>query len=316
MRDASVKTVPGARAASKVPVGEKLHKVLAQAGLGSRRAMETWIASGRVTVNGKPAEIGMRVVPAARICVDGREIKLASGAQPAQVLIYHKPEGEIVTRDDPQGRETVFSKLPRLRGARWLSVGRLDVATSGLLIFTTSGELANRMMHPRFEVEREYAARIFGKLTAEQAQTLCRGVTLPDGEARFDALTDEGGEGSNHWYRVIVSEGRNRLVRRLFESIGFTVSRLMRVRFGILQLPSRLKRGQFSELAPEEVRRLEAWLARPPRPAGLAGPAGPAKAPAAERSSRVNAKTQSSPPLVSNQKKGRRGHTRSTRSRA
>jgi len=278
------------------------------------------------------------------------------------VLIYHKPEGEIVTREDPQGRETVFAKLPRLRGARWLSIGRLDVSTSGLLIFTTSGALANAMMHPRFSVEREYAARIFGTLTAEQATLLRTGIELDDGAAHFDALVDEGGEGSNHWYRIVVTEGRNRLVRRLFEAVGFTVSRLIRVRFGILALPSRLKRGQFSELEPDEVRHLTAWLTKSAKSAESNGstrsdritkltssttsnhstnstnapalpdvqrgfksvapvraPRGPRLAPVSptrSKSSRDNTKTQSSPPLVSGHKNGKRGQARSTRSRA
>ena len=269
--------------------------------------MEVWIEAARVAVNGKVATIGARVTHGDRIQVDGRDIRVESAAQPARVLIYHKPEGEIVTRDDPQGRETVFSKLPRLRGARWLSIGRLDVSTSGLLIFTTSGELANSMMHPRFSVEREYAARIFGTLSAEQATQLRTGVALADGEAKFESLEDEGGEGSNHWYRIVVIEGRNRLVRRLFETMGFTVSRLMRVRFGVIQLPSRLKRGQFSELDADEVRRLADWLSRPPSPP---------KAPGAASSSRVKTNTQSSPPLVSSHKNGKRAHVRSTRSRA
>ncbi len=269
--------------------------------------MEAWIEAGRVTVNGKVATVGTRVTPAARIQVDGRDVRIALVPQPVRVLIYHKPEGEIVTRDDPQGRETVFSKLPRLRGARWLSIGRLDVSTSGLLIFTTSGELANSMMHPRFSVEREYAARIFGTLSAEQAGQLREGVSLPDGEARFNLLEDEGGEGANHWYRVVVSEGRNRLVRRMFEAIGYTVSRLMRVRFGTLRLPPRLKRGQFSELEPDEVRRLVEWLLRPAKVP---------MAPGRTNSSRVKTKTQSSPPLVSTHKNGKRGQVRSTRARA
>ncbi len=269
--------------------------------------MEVWIEAARVTVNGKVATIGARVTSADRIQVDGRDIRIESAAQPARVLIYHKPEGEIVTRDDPQGRETVFTKLPRLRGARWLSIGRLDVSTSGLLIFTTSGELANGMMHPRFSVEREYAARIFGTLSAEQASQLRQGILLPDGEARCESLEDEGGEGSNHWYRIVVKEGRNRLVRRMFEAIGFTVSRLMRVRFGMLRLPPRLKRGQFSELEPDEVRRLAEWLLRPPRAL---------IAPGRTSSSRDKTNTQSSPPLVSTHKNGKRGQARSTRLRA
>ncbi len=300
---------PGAKSPVRKPdareVGsQKLQKVLAQAGLGSRRTMETWIEAARVTVNGKAARIGTRVTPSDKIQVDGRAIRVESSAQPARVLLYHKPEGEIVTREDPQGRETVFSKLPHLRGSRWLSIGRLDVSTSGLLIFTTSGELANSMMHPRFEVEREYAARIFGALSPEKATQLRAGITLDDGEARFESLEDEGGEGTNHWYRVVVKEGRNRLVRRMFEAVGFTVSRLMRVRFGILKLPPRLKRGQVGELEPDEVRRLVEWLSRAD------------KAPARVKSPRDKTKTQSSPPLVSSQKNGKRGQARSTRLRA
>jgi 23S rRNA pseudouridine2605 synthase len=242
---------------------QKLQKVLAQAGLGSRRAMETWIEAGRVSVNGKIAGIGTRVMPADRLLVDGRPVRVESAEAAVRVLIYHKPEGEIVTRDDPEGRETVFTRLPRLRGSRWLSIGRLDVSTSGLLLFTTSGELANTMMHPRFEVEREYAARIFGKLTDEQGKLLLEGVTLEDGIARCESLIDEGGEGSNHWYRLIMTEGRNRVVRRLFEAVGFTVSRLIRVRFGPMQLPPRLKRGQIEELTPADVKQLAAWLEKP-----------------------------------------------------
>ena len=301
---------PERRPAAGEVESQKLQKVLAQAGLGSRRAMEAWIEAARVSVNGKVAAIGARVGPADRIQVDGRDVRIASTEQAARVLIYHKPEGEIVTREDPQGRETVFTKLPRLRGARWLSIGRLDVSTSGLLIFTTSGELANTMMHPRFSVEREYAARIFGRLSAEQANQLRKGIELPDGVAHFESLEDEGGEGSNHWYRIVVTEGRNRLVRRLFEALGFTVSRLMRVRFGVLQLPSRLKRGQFSELEPDEVRRLRDWLSRPPKSARAP------KAVERTNSSRVKTNTQSSPPLVSGHKNGRRGQVRSTRARA
>jgi 23S rRNA pseudouridine2605 synthase len=232
--------------------------------------MEIWIEAGRVAVNGKVAGIGTRVVPADRIQVDGREVRMGNTAETPRILIYHKPEGEIVTRDDPQGRETVFSRLPRLRGSRWLSIGRLDVSTSGLLVFTTSGALANSMMHPRLSVEREYAARVFGKLSAEQVKQLLEGVALEDGMARCDRLEDEGGEGSNHWYRLIMSEGRNRVVRRLFEAIGFTVSRLMRVRFGIIQLPPRLKRGQLEELPPDQVRRLTDWIGKLAHPAPAA----------------------------------------------
>jgi 23S rRNA pseudouridine2605 synthase len=313
---------PGLNRTATTQASQKLQKVLAQAGLGSRRLMETWIEAGRVAVNGKVAAIGVRVTANDKIDVDGRPVRTASPAQPVRVLIYHKPEGEIVTREDPQGRETVFTRLPRLRGARWLAIGRLDVATSGLLIFTTSGELANSMMHPRFEVEREYAVRIFGALSPEQADQLRTGVELADGLARFNTLekeAGEGAEGANHWYRVVVAEGRNRLVRRLFEAVGFTVSRLMRVRFGVVSLPPRLKRGQVMELEPAEVKRLNDWLSRPhqPRRAPETPPRSP-RTPRAQRtnSSRVRTNTQSSPPPVSSQKNGKRGKARSTRSRA
>lgn len=244
---------------------QKLQKVLAQAGLGSRRLMETWIEAGRVAVNGKVAGIGTRITSADRVQVDGREVRMSSVAasDTPRVLIYHKPEGEIVTRDDPQGRETVFDRLPGLRGARWLSIGRLDVSTSGLLLFTTSGALANHMMHPRYALEREYAARVFGTLTDVQMKQLLEGVQLDDGLARCAKLEDEGGEGSNHWYRLVMTEGRNRVVRRLFEAVGHTVSRLIRVRFGPIALPPRLKRGQHEELPADQVQKLKLWLERP-----------------------------------------------------
>jgi 23S rRNA pseudouridine2605 synthase len=171
-------------------------------------------------------------------------------------MLYHKPEGEIVSRDDPEGRPSVFEKLPQMQSSKWIAIGRLDYNTSGLLIFTTDGELANRLMHPRFEVEREYAVRIIGRLTTEQTELLTSGVKLEDGLAKFDYLSDEGGEGSNHWYRVILKEGKNREVRRMFEAMGMTVSRLMRVRFGPINLPPRLKRGRFLELNETEIRRL------------------------------------------------------------
>ena len=171
-------------------------------------------------------------------------------------MLYHKPEGEIVSRDDPQGRPSVFDKLPQMQASKWIAIGRLDYNTSGLLIFTTDGELANRLMHPRFEVEREYAVRIIGRLTPEHADLLTTGVKLEDGSAKFDYLSDEGGEGTNHWYRVILKEGKNREVRRMFEAVGMTVSRLMRVRFGPINLPPRLKRGRSLELNEDEVRRL------------------------------------------------------------
>ncbi len=238
----------------------KLQKALAQGGLGSRRDMEELVRAGRVTVNGVAATIGARVSPQDVIEVDGRAIGRSTDRGPARVLLYYKPEGEIVSRDDPGGRVSVFDRLPPLRGAKWLAVGRLDFNTSGLLILTTSGELANRLMHPRYELEREYAVRVLGRLTPEQQTKLLSGIRLDDGMARCESVRDRGGEGANHWYHVVVKEGRNREVRRLFQALGLRVSRLMRVRFGALNLPRQLKRGQFVELPPREVRQLLASL--------------------------------------------------------
>ncbi|HKB59675.1 MAG TPA: pseudouridine synthase [Gallionellaceae bacterium] len=241
--------------------GERLQKVLAAAGLGSRREMEEWISAGRVTVNGQTAELGMRVVEGDVIRADRRIVRVREqGAAPTRVLLYHKQEGEIVSRDDPGGRATVFDNLPKVRGQKWIAIGRLDFNTSGLLIFTTSGELANRLMHPRFAVEREYAVRVQGEMTPEQMkQMVRRGIELDDGPVKFEKITDEGGEGFNHWYRIVVNEGRNRVVRRTFEALGLPVSRLMRVRFGIVNLPPRLKRGMQAELGEGEIRQVLEW---------------------------------------------------------
>jgi 23S rRNA pseudouridine2605 synthase len=236
--------------------------VLAQAGLGSRRLMEEWIREGRITVNGSVATIGARVTPTDVIRMGGRVIRWSGGARLPRVLLYHKPEGEIVSQGDPEGRSSVFERLPQVRGAKWIAVGRLDYNTSGLLIFTTSGELANRMMHPRFEVEREYAVRIVGALTPEQMRRLRDGIALSDGMARCESIEDEGGEGTNHWYRIVLREGRNRVVRRLFEALALTVSRLIRVRFGVVTLPPQLKRGQMATLPAAEVKQLLGWLER------------------------------------------------------
>ena len=236
--------------------------MLAGAGLGSRREMEQWIAAGRVSVNGATAGVGTRVGAGDRVQVDGRPVRLRQG-EAARVLLYHKPTGEIVSRDDPEGRPEVFDKLPRLRGAKWVAVGRLDFNTSGLLIFTTSGELANRLMHPRHRIEREYAVRVLGELSEEQIQALRNGVQLEDGPAHLDSIEDAGGQGSNHWYNVVLSEGRNREVRRLFEALNVMVSRLMRVRFGPITLPPHLKRGQMRELDEAELARLLGALELP-----------------------------------------------------
>jgi 23S rRNA pseudouridine2605 synthase len=240
--------------------GDKLQKVLAQAGWGSRRMVEGWIAAGGVSVNGEAATLGMRVVAGDLIKSQKRTLRVGARAHNVRVLLYHKPEGEIVSRKDPKKRATVFDKLPRLRGQKWTAIGRLDFNTGGLLIFTTSGELANRLMHPRFEVEREYAVRVRGTMTHEQmTQVLEEGVELDDGMVKFDKLRDEGGEGFNHWYRVILKEGRNRVIRRTFDALALPVSRLMRVRFGIINLPPRLKRGMTTELGEKEVAKVVSW---------------------------------------------------------
>ena len=231
----------------------KLQKALAQAGLGSRRDMEGLVKEGRVTVNGAPAAIGARVGPSDVILVDGRPIGRSMEAGAPRVLLYYKPEGEIVSRDDPGGRASVFDHLPPPRGGKWLAVGRLDLNTSGLLVFTTSGELANRMMHPRYEVEREYAVRVLGRVTPEQQKRLVSGIELDDGIGRCESIRDQGGEGANHWYHVVIREGRNREIRRLFDALGLRVSRLMRVRFGTLTLPRELRRGQYLEMRRGEV---------------------------------------------------------------
>lgn len=247
---------------------QRLHKLLALAGLGSRRDMEELIASGRVTVNGKVAIVGMGVTEHDVVRLDSRPLRLPFEAELPQVLIYHKPEGEIVSQDDPEGRASVFDKLPKVKHGKWIAIGRLDMNTSGLLIFTTSGELANHFMHPRYEVEREYAVRIFGELTEGQMAQLKEGIELEDGPANFDSIIPQGGEGANHWYQVILREGRNREVRRLFEAFQLPVSRLMRVRFGPVNLPSRVKRGQMLKLEQKEVVGLLEW-------AGLSVPKAP-----------------------------------------
>lgn len=277
-------TAGSARNAAPLAAAEptqKLQKVLAQSGLGSRRDMEQLIGGGRVTVNGKIATIGARVGPADQIKVAGRIVRAQSASRLPRVLLYHKPEGEIASRDDPRGRPSVFDRLPAVSGAKWISIGRLDFNTCGLLMFTTSGELANRMMHPRFEIEREYAVRVMGKLQPEHVQQLLQGVELDDGVACCDRVELRGGEGANQWCHVVLKEGRNRVVRRLFEKLGFVVSRLMRVRYGPMELPPRVKRNQYYELTGDETQRLLDWLdaaqqppAAPPVPARTRGRGG------------------------------------------
>jgi len=238
-------------------MSEKIQKILANAGVGSRRQVESWIQEGRITVNNQLATIGERITHHDKVCVDGREIKLVKSKNlKSRVLLYHKPEGEICSRSDPEGRPTIFDNLPMIRNSRWICVGRLDYNTSGLLLITNDGELANQLMHPSSEIEREYAVRIRGIVTHEVIDSLKKGIKLEDGMAHFESIMDAGGSGANHWFHVIVSEGRNRLVRRLWEAAGYTVSRLMRVRFGTVHLPPGLRRGKHVELTDEEISEL------------------------------------------------------------
>lgn len=234
------------------PAGEKLQKVLARAGLGSRRELELWIEGGRVTVNGAVAKLGDRVLPQQDIRVDGQPLSAsARHGTRRRVIIYSKPEGQVCTMADPEGRPTVFDRLPVLRGARWIVIGRLDFNTQGLLLFTTDGALANKLMHPSSEIEREYAVRVLGAVDADMLTRLRAGVPLDDGPAHFDDIRDAGGEGANHWYHVTLKEGRNREVRRMWEAVGVKVSRLIRVRFGPVTLPRMLRPGRWEELDPE-----------------------------------------------------------------
>ena len=234
----------------------KLHKVLAEAGLGSRRDMEELIVAGRVSVNGEPAHIGQRILPSDAVRINGKQIHRKVSTKPPRVLVYHKPAGEIVSHDDPEGRPSVFDRLPTMKAGKWLAVGRLDFNTEGLLLFTTSGDLANRLMHPRYNIDREYAVRTLGELEEGMRQKLLAGVELDDGMANFTKIADGGGEGINKWYRVVIGEGRNREVRRMFEAIGLTVSRLIRTRYGAMTLPSGLKRGRWEEMEENTVRDL------------------------------------------------------------
>lgn len=251
-----------AKKSELVKQSEKLHKVLADLGLGSRRDMEQLIVEGRISVNSEPAFLGQRVMPGDIVRLNGRIVKrMAQGKQPKapRVLVYHKPAGQIVSMRDPQGRPSVFDNLPKISGARWIAVGRLDFNTEGLLLFTTSGELANRLMHPRYEIEREYAVRAAGVLTDEAKELLTTGVELDDGPAHFSMLEEKGGDNLNRWYLVRISEGRNREVRRMFAAVGLTVSRLIRVRYGAVRLPADLPRGTTRELKPDWV---QAWMAQ------------------------------------------------------
>ncbi len=256
---------PHKRVLAPEPDAPKLQKVLAQSGIGSRRDMEQMIEDGRITVNGEPAHVGQRISFGDRIALDGKPVKVRIQPPPARVIAYHKPVGEVVTLDDPQQRPTVFRRLPRLQQGKWQSVGRLDINTEGLLLFTTSGELANQLMHPRFGVEREYAVRVLGTLDAEAKAKLLEGVEIEGQPAAFRSIEDGGGEGVNHWYRVVITEGRNREVRKLFDAVGLTVSRLIRIRYGNVVLPRGLKRGVWVDLGPDDVRAIRRLASGAPR---------------------------------------------------
>lgn len=248
------KAAPSRNAPSSAGEPERIQKLLSRAGVGSRREVESWMEAGRVTVNGQLPEPGQKVTINDRIDVDGKRLDLTSGsAVVRRVLIYNKPEGEVTTRRDPEGRPTVFDRLPRLKDHRWISIGRLDINTTGLVLFTTDGELANRLMHPSSEVDREYAVRVFGEVTEDMLKRLMEGVLLEDGMAKFSDITPAGGSGINRWFHVTLLEGRNREVRRLWESQGVRVSRLKRVRYGPIFLPSRLTVGKWEELDQKAV---------------------------------------------------------------
>jgi 23S rRNA pseudouridine2605 synthase len=247
-------------------MSEKLQKVLARVGLGSRRHMEEAISQGRVSVNGRIAELGERIEAGDELRVDGRKVQFSVEEETRRrVLIYYKPEGEICTRHDPEGRPSVFDRLPPLSGDRWVMVGRLDINSTGLLLFTNDGEMANRLMHPSNEVEREYAVRVMGEVTPVVRQQLIDGVQLEDGPAKFESFVEVGGEGINRWYQVVVKEGRNREVRRLFESQGLRVSRLLRIRYGTISLPRQLHTGRWMELDKDEIEGLTALVKLKPR---------------------------------------------------
>lgn len=250
------------RVLSPQPETPKLHKVLAQAGLGSRLEMEQLILEGRISVNAEPAHIGQRIQFGDTVKVNGKPIRVRIDPPPPRVIAYHKPAGEVVTHDDPQNRPTVFRRLPKLFQGKWQSVGRLDLNTEGLLLLTSSGELANKLMHPRFGLEREYAVRVLGALKNEEKKRLLEGVTLEDGVAQFGSIEAGGGEGANCWYKVTISEGRNREVRRMFEAVGHAVSRLIRIRYGAVVLPRGLKRGAFVELDENDIWALTSAVSR------------------------------------------------------
>jgi 23S rRNA pseudouridine2605 synthase len=311
---------PAKRVLLPQPDAPKLHKVLAQAGLGSRLEMEQLITEGRISVNNEPAHVGQRIQFGDVVKINGKPIRLRIAPPPPRVIAYHKPVGELVTHDDPQNRPTVFRKLPRLPQGKWQSVGRLDLNTEGLLLITSSGELANQLMHPRFGLQREYAVRVLGALTDEEKQTLLDGVQLEDGMAQFGSIEEGGGEGANCWYRVTISEGRNREVRRMFEAVGHAVSRLIRIRYGAMALPRNLRRGHWIELGDRDIKALMAMVGmkdpgraiqerqevqtrrRSPDRGGAGKkrpslPAGPARASAPRRSPRSSTQQQQPDPM-------------------
>ena len=236
--------------------GERIQKVLSAMGFGSRREIERWIEQGRIKINGKACALGDRVDPGDWVHVDGKRVIVREKGPPTRVIMYHKPVGEVCTRDDPEGRPTIFDHLPKAGRARWISIGRLDINTSGLLLFTTNGELANRLMHPSQQIEREYAVRVNGDVSRDILRQLTKEVMLDDGPAHFDDIQDGGGSGYNHWYYVVIREGRKREVRRLWEAVGVRVSRLIRVRYGSIILPKSLRKGQTRALDEDQISQL------------------------------------------------------------
>lgn len=295
---------------SDAPTAVRLQKALADAGLGSRREIEGWIRAGRVRVNGKPARLGDRIGPADHIRVDGKEVKRRPAHRTAlRVIAYNKPEGELVTRHDPAGRSTVFSRLPRLKSGRWIAVGRLDINSSGLLLLTNDGELANRLMHPAKALEREYAVRILGEVSAEALRDLTHGIRLQDGPARFEDIVESGGEGANRWFHVLLHEGRNREVRRLWEAVGCRVSRLKRVRFGNVILGPRVLAGRWRDLTQDELADLLA-LAGMEQPRAPARRAGKDRPPARHRQPAVRSPSKPERKQARTRTQGRKSRVR------
>jgi len=274
-------------------MSERLQKFLARVGQGSRRQIEDWIRQGRITINGVPAQLGVSVNGAERIEIDGKPVQVRAFGQKRRVLAYYKPVGEVTSRSDPEGRPTIFEKLPILRDSRWIAVGRLDLNTQGLLLLTNDGELANRLMHPSSQIEREYAVRILGDIPLATLQQLQEGVPLEDGVARFDSIREAGGEGANHWYHVILREGRHREVRRLWESQGVAVSRLVRVRYGPIALRQGLHVGHWDELTEAQIDELRkaVGIAPEPRPEPVPRPDSRTKKPV-----RPNSPRRATPP--------------------